>query len=76
MTEHLFFLCVCECLGVQFFNSLTCDLQDAMPHQRSLTLLPRKAEDFPRGNRHFKHASPPTYLICLSPKELYTVGSI
>ena len=64
-----------ECIGIQFFNSLTCDLQDAMPHQRSLTLIPREVEDFPRGDRHFKHVPPPpTYLICLSPKELYTVG--
>ena len=120
------------------FNSLTCDLQDTMPRQRSLTLffppnpltssltlpwtiarlldpfytfspahcrvirdlprptlftasatdlrerfllsgvfyltllIPREAEDFPRGDRHFKHVPPPTYLICLSPKELYT----
>ena len=42
-----------------------------------LTLpIPREAEDFTRGDRHFKHVPPPTYLICLSPKELYTVGSI
>ena len=27
-----------ECIGIQFFNSLTCDLRDAMPRQRSLTL--------------------------------------
>ena len=33
--------------------------------------VPREAEDFPRGDRHFKHASLPTYLICLSPKGLY-----
>ena len=39
-------------------------------------LIPREAEDFSRGDRHFKHVPPPTYLICLSPKELYTVGSI
>ena len=77
-----------ECIGIQFFNSLTCDLRDAMPRQRSLTLthmwltgrhatpevtlhIPREAEDFPRGDRHFKHAPLPTYLICLSPKGLY-----
>ena len=29
---------VFECLGIQFFNSLTCDLQDAMPRQTSLIL--------------------------------------
>ena len=60
-----------ECIGIQFFNSLTCDLRDAMPRQRSLTLIPREAEDFPRGDKHFKHVPPPIYLICLSPKELY-----
>ena len=78
MPEHFgfFFLCVCECLGIQFFNSLTCALRDAMPRQRSLTLLPREAEDFPRGDRNYKHVPPPTDLICLSPKESYTVGSI
>ena len=63
-----------ECLGIQFFNSLTCDLRDIMPRQRSLTLLPREAEDFPRGDRHFKHVPPHTYLIYLSPKELYVLG--
>ena len=64
-----------ECIGIQFFNSLTCDLRDAMPRQRSLTLtltlITREAEDFPRGDRHFKYAPLPTYLICLSPKCLY-----
>ena len=63
-----------ECLGIQFFNSLTCDLREAMPHQRSLILLPREAEDFPQGDRHFKHVPPLTYLIYLSPKELYVWG--
>ena len=28
-----------ECLGIQFFNSLTCDLRDAMPRQMSPTLI-------------------------------------
>ena len=80
----LFF--VFECIGIQFFNSLTygtpchargllhsltCDLQDVMPRQRSLSLIPREAEDFPRGDQHFKHVPPPTYLICWSPKDLY-----
>ena len=42
-------------------------------------LIPREVEGFPkegnrRGDRHFRHLPPPTYLICLSPKELYTVG--
>ena len=34
---------------------------------------PGEAEDFPRGDRHFKHVSPPTYLICLSRKNLYAL---
>ena len=59
------------CLNIQFFNSLTCDLWDAMPRQRPLALIPSEAEDFPRGDKHFKHVPLPTYLICLSPKELY-----
>ena len=34
--------------------------------------LPREAEDFPRGERHFKHVPPLlTYLIYLSLKEFY-----
>ena len=37
----------------------------------TLTLIPREAEDFPRGNKYFKHVAPPTYLIYLSPKDLY-----
>ena len=63
-----------ECLGIHFFNPLTCDLRGTMPRQRSLTLLPREAEDSPRGDRHFKHVPPPTYLIYLSQKELYVLG--
>ena len=39
-------------------------------------LIPREMEDFPRGDRHFKHVPPPTYLTYLSPNELNTVGSI
>ena len=74
MSEHFFFFF--ECSAIQFFNSLTCDLRDAMPRQGSLTLLPREAEDFRRGDRHFKHVPLPRHLICLSPKELYTVDSI
>ena len=51
-----------ECLGIQFFNLLTCDLRDTMPHQRSPTLIPREVEDFPRGDNHSKHVPLPTYL--------------
>ena len=80
MPEHLFIIIIIiiiiiiECLGIQFFNLLTCDLWDAMLRQRSLTLLPREAEDFPRGDRHLKHVPPLTYLICLSPKALYALS--
>ena len=72
MPEHLFIYF--ECSGIQFFNSLTCDLCDTMPLHWSLTLLPREAEDFPRGDRRFKHVPPLTYLIYLSPKVLYVLG--
>ena len=34
-----FFFFFYECLGIQLFNSLTCDLRDDMPRQRSLRLL-------------------------------------
>ena len=34
--------------------------------------LPREAEDFPRVDKHFKHVPPPTYLIYLPPKDLYS----
>ena len=56
------------------YNSFTCDLGDTIPRQRSLTLLPREEEDFPRGDRHFKQVLPLAYLIYLSPKELYVLG--
>ena len=49
----------------------------ATGHQMLPTLtLPREEEDFPRGDRHFKHVPQLTYLIYLSPKEIYEVGSI
>ena len=38
--------------------------------------LPREAEDFPRGDKYFKHVVLPTYLIYFSPKGLYMVGPI
>ena len=59
---------------MQFFKSLTCDLRDTMPRQRSLPLLPREVEDFTRDDMNFKHVPPLTYLIYLSPKELYVLG--
>ena len=51
----------------QFFNSLTCDLQDAIPRQRLPTLILREAEDFPRGDNHSKHVPLSTYLASLQP---------
>ena len=75
MPEHFIYLFIYffEYSGIQF-NSLTCDLRDTMPRQRSLTFLPREAEDFPWGDRYFKHVPRLTYLIYLSPKELYVLG--
>ena len=66
-TPILGFFFVFECIDIQFFNSLTCDLRDAMPRKRSLTLIPREAEDLPRGDNHSKHALLPTYLAWLQP---------
>ena len=51
-----------DCLGIQFFNSLTCDLRDTMPRQRSPTFIPREAKDFPRGDNYSKHVPLSTYL--------------
>ena len=36
--------------------------------------FPRRVEDFLRGERYLKHVPPLTYLINLSPKEVYIVG--
>ena len=47
-----------------------------MSRQRSLTLLPREVEDFPRDAKHFKYVPPLTYLTYLSAKEVYYVGCI
>ena len=47
-------------------------LQDAMPRQGLLTFILREAEDFPRGDKHFKHVPLPTYLIYLSPIDLHS----
>ena len=68
MAEHFIYLLIYfECFGIELFNLLTCDLRDTMPPQRSLTLLPREAEDFPRGGSHPKHMAPLTYLAWLQP---------
>ena len=64
LPQHLAFF---ECLGIQFFNLLTCNLRDTMPRQRSLALIPREAEDFLRGGNHSKHVPLPTYLAWLQP---------
>ena len=50
-----------------FQFALTCDLWDVIPRQRSPTLVPREAEDFPRGGNHSKHVPLPTYLAWLQP---------
>ena len=75
MPEHLFiYLFIFERLGIQFFNRLTCDIRGTLPRQKSLPLLPREEEDFPRGDMYFKHVPPLTYLIYLSPKVLFVLG--
>ena len=56
-----------ESIGIQFFNLLTCDLWDAMPCQRSFTLIPKEAEGFPSGDNHSKHVPLLTYLVWLQP---------
>ena len=38
--------------------------------------LPKEAEDFPKGDKHFKHVPLLTYLIYFSPKGVYMVGPI
>ena len=38
--------------------------------------LPREAEDFPRGDKYFKHVPPLTYLTYFSLKGVYLVGPI
>ena len=41
----------------------------AIGHQVLHTqLLSREVEDFPRGDKYFKHVPPPTHLIYFSPK--------
>ena len=62
-TQGYFFLF--ECLGIQFLNSLTSNFWDAMLCCRSLILLPRVAEDLPKGNNHSKQMPLFTYLAWL-----------
>ena len=61
------YLFIFECLGIQFFNSLTSELWGTMPCQWSLTFLPREADNFPRGGNHSKYMPPLTYLGWLQP---------
>ena len=63
LPQHLAFFF--ECSGIQFFNLLTCDSRDIMPCQRPPALIPREAEDFPRGDNYSKHVPLPTYLAWL-----------
>ena len=63
LAQAFFFFFFFECLGIQFFNSLTCGLWDTMPCQRSPALLPREAEGFSRGDNHSKHMPLFTYLV-------------
>ena len=89
-----------DCLGIQFFSSLsfptqsvklilvtysslcsTCVTYRTPCHASDHHLLPnqplpREAEDFPRGEKYFKHVSLLTYLIYFSPKGVYMAGSI
>ena len=73
------------CLGMQFFDSppypSTCVTYripcHVIGHQvHSHPILPREAEDFPRGDKHSKHVPLPTYLIYFSPNGSYLVGPI
>ena len=57
----------CECIGIQFFNLLTCVLQDVMSCQRSPTLTLREVENIRRGGNYYKHVPLPTYLAWLQP---------
>ena len=43
-----------------------------MPEQFS----PRQVEDFPKGDKYFKHMRPLTYVIYFTPKGEYMLGSI
>ena len=77
-TPTLGFFCFFECICIQFFSSLTCDLWHTMPRQGSLSVtcdlpdvmlcqgslthIPREAEDFPGGNNHSGHVPLPTLL--------------
>ena len=61
----------CHARGHQVLFDPPGSLTGRYATQGSLTFIPREAEDFPRGDKHFKHVPPPTYLIYLSPIDLY-----
>ena len=58
--------------GIQFFDSICVTFRTlchAIGHQVLPTQpLPREVEDFPRGDKYFKHVLPPTQLIYFSQK--------
>ena len=64
-----------ECLSSQFFNSpapmLLTGRHATSVVTRCFPPLPKEAEDFPRGEKYFRHMPPLTYLIYFSPKGLY-----
>ena len=62
-----------ECLGIQFFNWPAPMLLTGRHATPVITRCfpPKEAEDFPRGEKYFKHMPPLTYLIYFSPKGLY-----
>ena len=63
----LFF--VFECIGIQFFNSLTCDLQDAMPCQRPLTLFLLSNPVIPHSLVDYRQVFKPILYVQPSPAQ-------
>ena len=63
-TRLLYFF---ECLGVQFFNSVTCNLPDPMPCWGSPSLLARGPGDFTGGNNYSGHMPLLTCLVWMQP---------
>ena len=61
----------CHARGHQVLSEPPGILTGPLPRQRSLTLIPREAEDFSRGDKHFKNVPSPAYLIYLSRYDLY-----
>ena len=61
---------ISEVITVISYN--LCDLQDITPHQRSplsfsFQLVPRVAQNFPRGGKYSKDVLLPTFLVYLQP---------